>query len=103
MTTATKATHTPGPWKNSGPTWRHSSQCWSQAIRTPKVAEGLAVGHTAGGSTREEAEANAHLIAAAPDLLEALQTGVDNDMPMTEWLQMARAAIAKATNTQESK
>lgn len=44
--------------------------------------------------------ANARLIAAAPDLLEALKLAVrqnDHDMPMTgEELRVCRAAIAKA-------
>jgi hypothetical protein len=34
--------------------------------------------------------------AAVPRLVEALQAGVDNDMPTTEWLRMARAALAAA-------
>jgi hypothetical protein len=36
------------------------------------------------------------LFAAAPDLLEALRLGVENDIPTTEWLRIARAALAKA-------
>lgn len=39
---------------------------------------------------------NFTLCEAAPDLLAALEAGVENDIPMTEWLGMARAAIAKA-------
>ena len=48
------------------------------------------------------AEANARLIAAAPDLLEALEEALedwDNDEPdfvRLEWADKARAAIAKA-------
>lgn len=34
----------------------------------------------------------------APKLLEALRAGVDNEIPTTEWLRMARAAI-KAVET----
>ena len=51
----------------------------------------------------DEREANANLIAAAPDLLAALQAGVDNEMPMGDWLRMARAALALAQggNTEE--
>lgn len=57
----------------------------------------------------EEARANAHLIAAAPELLDALQWWVERlENPatvseseatavMTEALYKARAAIAKAT------
>ena len=61
------------------------------------------------GATPEEAEANARLIAAAPDLLEALKGlyadqvdyltinklgGKDN-----HWMKAARAAISKAEGT----
>ena len=57
------------------------------------------------GRTAEEAEANAHLIAAAPELLEALQTlnlviGLTpiagNKDALQEACDIARAAIAKA-------
>jgi hypothetical protein len=40
--------------------------------------------------TKEEA----HLIAAAPDLLDALHSALDGS---TNWQEAARAAIAKAT------
>lgn len=50
-------------------------------------------------------QANARLIAAAPDLLEALRAAVrqnDNDMLMTgEELRACRAAIAKAEGAQQ--
>lgn len=41
-------------------------------------------------------EADAHLIAAAPDLLEALEMAVDAEADCPEWLYKARAAIARA-------
>ena len=51
------------------------------------------------------AHANARLIAAAPDLLEALRAAVrqnDNDMLMTgEELRACRASIAKAEGAQQ--
>lgn len=42
--------------------------------------------------------ANARLIAAAPDLLDALKQLVERDEPVvfSEWLDVAKAAIAKA-------
>lgn len=45
-------------------------------------------------------EANARLIAAAPDLLEALQDIIDNVPPLWECTERAQAAIAKATGEQ---
>lgn len=48
-------------------------------------------------------EANARLIAAAPDLLEALQaltvlfSPLAKDSTTANWIDKARAAIAKAT------
>jgi hypothetical protein len=52
----------------------------------------------------DEAEANAKLIAAAPELLEALIISLDYEMTEVEiahWEQKARAAIAKATGNAE--
>ena len=49
------------------------------------------------GDTLEEAKANAHLIAAAPDLYEALDRLVRYiNAPSTEAYLSARAALAKA-------
>ena len=50
-------------------------------------------------------EANARLIAAAPELLEALEkalneSGCDGDQCGTEWHELARAAITKAKGEQ---
>ncbi|MBW4789160.1 hypothetical protein JQS35_11170 [Alcaligenes faecalis subsp. faecalis] len=42
-------------------------------------------------------EANARLIAAAPELLEALTWAADNPDDSAYWIKQARAAIAKAT------
>ena len=47
-------------------------------------------------------EANARLIAAAPELLEALEWAVDNPHDDAYWISQARAAIAKATGEQVS-
>ena len=51
------------------------------------------------GSAEDSVEgtANAHLIAAAPDLYAALQAAFDMKVTChTEWETMARAALAKA-------
>lgn len=94
-------THTKGPWKaNAHPTrveWEVKTQCYSEY----DICECY---DSAGDAT---AEANAHLIAAAPDMLEALKdaerklasyVGVcDGDKELVEaTLPGAHAAIAKA-------
>ena len=96
--------HTPGPWDamlKPKPSridhgWRTISQCgadWIVAAPREQVA-GLILGHH---------EANAHLIAAAPELLEAsiqfrrsIWTGDMDAMPTIDALRMLDAAIAKA-------
>jgi hypothetical protein len=108
--------HTPGPWMVN----RDAEYCGSR-IDGP---DGRAVAHatqrdphpTIGhGISQEQAEINGRLIAAAPDLLEALQyalpyleacvpnprNGVNADYSTdTNCVDRARAAIAKATGSQ---
>jgi len=56
------------------------------------------------GATSDEARANARLIAAAPELLEALQSITDMVQAMYnvegKYIKAARAAIAKAKGNQ---
>ena len=91
-------THTDGPWsanlnglsrdKQDAPQWNVGKTCECLVILPNR-------------STPEETEANAHLIAAAPDLLAALEDCAnwlsrsvrDDDREMAE---DARAVIAKA-------
>lgn len=81
--------HTPGPWHANTPL--REEDCTDVTIREPK--HGHLVATVAAG------KANAKLIAAAPDLLDALTTiakqfeirGDDKRL-----LAIARAAIAKA-------
>lgn len=104
--------HTPGPWRS---TFRGMDKGSSWASRIPYAIErelGNAVQPIADLCDQPQAEANARLIAAAPDLLAALQalddyvcnnltgeypTGVDVD---SAEFKAARAAIAKATGSQ---
>ena len=93
--------HTPGPWK--------VDQTWALIVG-PKMEEIAAVHSSmpSGGnrvSWRQTAEANARLIAAAPDLLQALESLLvelgkkGGNTPASEFRGMwetARAAIAKA-------
>ena len=63
--------HTPGPWSwYDG--WEHEGRIFSVRL-APKDAfdEGILIG-TSTGEIEIRNEADAHLIAAAPDLLEAL-------------------------------
>ncbi|MEI6474581.1 MAG: hypothetical protein WCO75_04240 [Planctomycetota bacterium] len=79
--------HTPGPWKLVA--GNHIQSEWGQIGRTWMMCNGDSV-------------ANAHLIAAAPELLEALKSLVDLEdghvgvFTLDEIMDAARAAIAKA-------
>lgn len=91
------AQHTPGPWQayrieKKGPGLPY----------TPVAAKTLlAKVYSEAFGDYEQSEANARLIAAAPDLLNALQYIVGCSAPMTrqqeECWPVMRAAIAKAT------
>lgn len=95
--------HTPGPWftKREG----FSTVYVEARIGGGWLQEVAACGPTKEGSVQQEA--NAHLIAAAPELLEALKclkretvlSDVDMDYIKSHfqpWLDKAEAAIAKA-------
>ena len=91
-----QAKHTPGPWQVT-------IDCGANVIRAAEkeVRDGViaymfsdCVASTWGGVN----EANARLIAAAPDLLAALIDVVGDDESLQNpWRVAARAAIAKAT------
>lgn len=105
--------HTPGPW------FSPDGKTIKQDFRPTGLTEaaGCIIGSVTGGPTSgpyfievaEEVAANTKLIAAAPDLLEALQDLTDDiaerfdmDSPSTNpgikhCIDAARAAIAKAT------
>jgi len=80
--------HTPGPWHTAG----------DQGVQIRSQRDQIAKVWTMRGN---EWKANARLIAAAPELLEALARYVQQDIAhgMTEnnLHRTARAAIAKAT------
>jgi hypothetical protein len=89
------AEYTPGPWKIGTPP--------PNGEQTIGTQQGLMVAvATTGANT--PTEANARLIAAAPELFEALQLAVrqnSHDMLMTgEELRKCEAAIAQATGGQ---
>lgn len=95
MTTAEKAKHTPGPWSVST-TDRYIRY---QGIHGPNICD-LEVF----GGHRDENEANARLIAAAPEILEALvaivEAGYLGDDINGKLLAKAEAAIRKARSEQ---
>jgi hypothetical protein len=79
--------HTKGPWSVGGPTG-----CLNQIGIDPAIGCAYGAG--------EEVKANARLIAAAPDLLEALQALMPGAEAMGWDVSKARAAITKATGEQ---
>ena len=87
--TAAQPRHTPGPWKYAGDGSqevyeRKGGFCICRVNHSPAFYDGVAT-------------ANARLIAAAPDLIEALKSLVEISDDDRAECQNARAAIAKAT------
>jgi len=94
--------HTPGPWT----LFQDQSVRHYAGIEAGKLSI-VSIGYPdelnpiddsgVHGRTDEEALANAYLIAAAPDLLEALENleNDDNSIPYHAW-DMVQSAIAKA-------
>jgi hypothetical protein len=82
--------HTPGPWELIPA----SSVCpW------PAVIRGKTGGFLVHGISKQLCDADARLIAAAPELLEALQhLMVAHGEQLDYAFQQAQAAIARATN-----
>lgn len=90
--------HTPGPWTVNG--------CRVEATSGAMVA-GVFDGTNANVTDRDAEQANARLIAAAPELLESLESalyGVEGNHPLDadihSWQDAARLAIAKAKGEQ---
>lgn len=90
--------YTPGPW-NANFT-RFSGWVVGFHITDPKHGSLRPICEAydkTGAMNPDEIAANARLIAAAPELLEALKWAVDNPNDDAYWIEQARAAIAKAT------
>jgi hypothetical protein len=98
--------HTPGKWRYEGP------DCFSDFnILPPNDTTGALAGVVNNGRPPAEVLANARLIAAAPEMYEALQAWMDHrsarmssddysTIPagrMDEIIRAAEAALAKAT------
>lgn len=92
--------HTPGPWscgeKGNGAVG--SVYCDNSLGTRVAIVYGRGQEYTI--FSRAEEEANARLIAAAPDLLNALTVLADACASMGIPVDAARAAIAKATGGQ---
>ena len=95
--------HTPGPWT---PLIQPKNKYFPKGSAMVSTGEGrMAIDCDGSADTIEGAAANARLIAAAPELLEALLRYVKNDELMngdepgweTKTYEDAWAAIAKAT------
>ena len=91
----TDTTHTPGPWQIWGQiTGISRSPCTGHTIsKGPNIFICDAIGTS---------DANARLIAAAPELLAACQRALVEAVAddQDEWFAIMRAAIAKATGVQ---
>ena len=95
------STHTPGPWLlNENNNWKTNP--FSVTVRK----RGVHSTTVANIPTRmtippQEQQANARLISAAPDLLNALMTMPQHhgatEQEWWDWIDIARAAIDKAT------
>lgn len=101
--------HAPGPWDGSHPFQEAGKDAGYRPIFSKNRGGGidLICMVRARGPDDPEQEANARLIAAAPEMLEALQRLVEIEdgpgMAVIGWcdaLDAARAAIAKATGSQ---
>lgn len=93
--------HTPGPWLlNENNNWKTNP--FSVTVRKPGVhSTTVANIPTRMTIPPTEQQANARLISAAPDLLDALitmpQSMLNTEQDWWDWIDKARAAIDKAT------
>lgn len=87
--------HTPGPWNIKN----QSSSNYDFEIEAPSKKGLLKVICRLGSWFGEEKEANARLIAVAPDLLKACKRIVERPdvVPLESDINFAKLAIAKAT------
>ena len=97
---AKQAGHTPGPWIVHSYTVTVGSFNKGKDVGPIGRAVCTVIGAFEQSSIGDEAQANATLIAAAPDLLAALEAMLDDgdvcEVMGAEWEASARAAIAKA-------
>jgi len=90
--------HTPGPWLVTGGTFVYALNDYGTNSFWANIYAGSQGGYKSAATPSEEIEANANLIAAAPDLLEALSKMLDHfegQIPL-ELFELAESAINKA-------
>ena len=97
------AQHTPGPWSINSGELRASIEAVNPNFKspglTPMESKTRIVASVPFGACGGRHEADARLIASAPELLEALEMLVfifANENVGRDWINQARAAIAKA-------
>lgn len=100
--------HTPGPWKVDKELSSRSGE-WLISKDAGSRGRGIAIAETRPGTGCELDDAR--LIAAAPELLDALREALDcirvyapdymHGMPRKHYVSQARAAIAKALGESE--
>lgn len=88
--------HTPGPWKQHFVQNSHVMAVYATSDQMEFIAD---IGTPFGPDGDAKAEANARLIAAAPELLAFAQMVAEGGYDMADLMTEARAAIAKATNS----
>jgi hypothetical protein len=91
MSATTKAAHTPGPWH-----YQDESDAYTHIVRGPKGEFVVSAPQDTSGT----AEADTRLIAAAPEMLEALEGVLRVADRKTKEFDAARAAIQKAKGCQ---
>jgi len=96
----TNTQHTPGPWS-----YHYERTINRHIVRSGFAGERNICVTYGAGATSYECAANARLIAAAPELLEALEGLLNLEPPLLSAKEkkayaIARAAIAKATGVQ---
>lgn len=94
--------HTPGPWRVDETKALGAYGVWTEAATHPGhdgagyPSQICSVGPTNKEIPRDQRDANARLIAAAPELLAACKMLLDGDP--CEGVRLARLAITKAEN-----
>lgn len=86
-------THTPGPWKVRG---CENEDFFPEVLIPSHFGDFDSICVNAGGWKMERHQANARLIAASPDLLQALKQALDAHAFDASWKKLAQVAIARA-------